>query len=155
MISHVNVLSSFHHRPILPDQSQQSSFIFGTNCTCIIGHVVLLSCFHHRQHLVLSITIVQYHFWGRLHPYYWSRHCSVSFFIDRTLLDQSQLYSFIFSIDYTYTIGQVVVMSGSRHRHADLIGHDSSLSFLMVSHVIVLFHFHHRPHLDRIVLFFA
>ena len=58
----------------LSDQPSHVSIVFYGDHTCMIGHVGILSSFCDKPHSLLSIMIVQFQFWRRLHLYDQSRH---------------------------------------------------------------------------------
>ena len=79
MVSHMAILSGFHHRSYQVRFVKQLSFIFYVDHIYMTNHVVVLFGFRHSRHLIWSVMIVQYCFCHRLHLHNRSRHCLVWF----------------------------------------------------------------------------
>ena len=117
MIGHVVVLFGFCHRPdsvrsfmiaqfhfqrrpYLYDQSRSYIIRFSSQLTLdLIVHETFVS-FSDKTIIVQSVTILFY----------------LVFVFDDTQFNRSRQFSFVFGIEYTYTISHVIVLSCFHHR---------------------------------------
>ena len=141
MISHIVVLSGFHHSQHLIwsvtslsymvfiinftrfDRSWQFNIIFNVECTCTIGHAIVLS----------RVLIIHFRVWRRIDLYVGHivvlfGFCHRSYLIQLIMRDpfrfrhrphlynRSWQFSIIFGVESACTISHVIVLSGFCHK---------------------------------------
>ena len=129
MIGHVVVLLGFHHRPdlVLSTMATQFHFwhkphLYNQSCSCLIWFssqsVPDLIDYDSSISLLAQISLVQLV----------TSFSYLVFITHYTRSNWSQQFSIVFIIEYTYTIGHIVVLSGFHHKLHWSVGLDNPVS---------------------------